>query len=306
MKDSPEEKSVVIKSEEEESAKILNAGNGNGNENKYIHGKSIPFISKIVKEENEETVKVNSKVNNEPKKSAVIGEDEIDSLLNKIDKNKTRVIIGDKAKLDFDDFEDEKCNKPGKNMDIREIFNSGGSNNNNYNYNNNKFTSTKSTLDSKINFIKNVRNNPTNTSTFTPNCKYNLNNNSNISSNKNGKLMLSNNKSNVQIIDPEKINKLPNSSTSDIILCILELCVNCKEYGFKYKSKSRAFWDEILKNPKFNKIFINFKADTLKKYWSILSEVKDTDKIVDLVNHHKELIDSGDVKYVFLLYDYSF
>ena len=240
----------------------LEGGEGFLKYNKNLRNKdAIPFISKIAKDEKEEFRNMHANKKIKKNSGNKRGEDEIDSLLNSIDRSKGKIIIDDMAKLDFDETEGQKKIKTaGKNMDIRESF--LGTNVN---------ISNKISLENKKNDL---------------NININVNNNSTILP-----LIKSNKKS---IIDPYIVNNKKIITNSDLILCILELCINSKEYGFKYKTKSRAFWEEIIKKNNLKQIFVNFKPDTLKKYWSYLAELKEYNKIVELINEYKDIIDSDD------------
>jgi hypothetical protein len=99
-----------------------------------------------------------------------------------------------------------------------------------------------------------------------------------------------------RIIDTSVVNSQSFITNSDLILCILELCINSVYYGFKYSTKSKVFWENLIKKCEFKNIFVNFKPDTLKKYWITLSETKEFNKAVDLINKNKELIDKKELK----------
>lgn len=99
-----------------------------------------------------------------------------------------------------------------------------------------------------------------------------------------------------RIIDISVVNSQSEITNSDLILCILEICINSIYYGFKYSNKSKIFWENLMKKNEFKNIFLNFKPETLKKYWIILSEIKDYEKAVDLININKDLIDRKELK----------
>lgn len=97
-------------------------------------------------------------------------------------------------------------------------------------------------------------------------------------------------------IDPYVINNNNEITNSDIILCILEICLNPHKFKLKYSPKSKVFWDSVLKKPNIQNIFKNFKPETLKKYWLILVQAKNFNQVIDLVNTHKELINNKKIK----------
>jgi hypothetical protein len=265
---------------------------------------SIPFITKTQKEEKEEIKSVKNNNGARKKSGNIVGEDEIDCLINKIDKSKGRVIIEDKAKLEFDDTEMENKIKvnvnKNLNMDIREVFikqsNKGikGINTKMQVFN----SQDEDNLKSQIQMSEEVKSEQINfsekSSLIIEPPKIALNP-PKINSNPQYKLPYKS-AAKIKIIDPYIINYQEKITNSELILSILELCLNSKEYGFKYKTKSRAFWEDILKKENLKNIFINFKADTLKKYWSILSELKDQSQLIDLIKEYKDLIDHEELK----------
>jgi hypothetical protein len=97
-------------------------------------------------------------------------------------------------------------------------------------------------------------------------------------------------------IDPYEINKQEEVTNSDLILCILELCLNPGKYELNYSPKSKVFWDGVLKRENLKNIFRNFKSETLKKYWLILFEAKNYTQAVSIVNKHRELINNRKIK----------
>jgi hypothetical protein len=82
---------------------------------------------------------------------------------------------------------------------------------------------------------------------------------------------------------------------SDILLALLEVGQNSDSYLFAYSSKSRCFWSDILQYTVLKKIFSDFKAETLRKYWSELSKY-DTEDATDLIRKNKSYLDKLPIK----------
>ena len=96
-------------------------------------------------------------------------------------------------------------------------------------------------------------------------------------------------------INLEDLSKHPLITYSDILLALLEVGQNSNSYLFAYSSKSRCFWSDILQYTVLKKIFSDFKAETLRKYWSELSKY-DTDDATDLIKKNKSYLDKLPIK----------
>ena len=96
-------------------------------------------------------------------------------------------------------------------------------------------------------------------------------------------------------INLENLSKHHLITYSDILLALLEVGQNAESYLFAYSSKSKCFWKDILQYTALKKIFVDFKAETLRKYWSELSKY-DTDDATDLIKKHKSYLDKLPLK----------
>ena len=96
-------------------------------------------------------------------------------------------------------------------------------------------------------------------------------------------------------INLEDLAKHPLITYSDILLALLEVGQNSNSYLFAYSSKSRCFWSDILEYNTLKKIFADFKAETLRKYWSELSKY-DTEDASDLIKKNKSYLDKLPLK----------
>ena len=96
-------------------------------------------------------------------------------------------------------------------------------------------------------------------------------------------------------INLEDLAKHPLITYSDILLAMLEVGQNAQSYLFAYSSKSRSFWADILQYTALKKIFVDFKAETLRKYWSELSKY-DTEDATELIKKNKSYLDKLPIK----------
>jgi len=295
---------------------------------------NIPFISKISKEKKEELETKKKKV--DEKKIEIKDEDEIDRLISNISKNnqnkgasRGKIIVEDSAKLDFDQDVKVDINKIKSNRFVNfnnsTLDNSASNINTNHNQSISKYfykTGQVGLGSSSItpkNELVEIKSNQKlekvssiNTSSITniP-IKSQVSNNNQVISNIPTKSSPNSNLNSVPsatnvskinytqikpIIDISVLDCQPEITNSDLILCIIEICINSVYYGFKYSTKSKIFWENLLKKNEYKKIFENFKPETLKKYWIILSEIKEFTKAVDLINKNKELIDRKELK----------
>ena len=96
-------------------------------------------------------------------------------------------------------------------------------------------------------------------------------------------------------INLEDLSKHPLITYSDTLLALLEVGKNANSYLFAYSSKSKCFWTDILQYTILKKIFSDFKAETLRKYWSELSKY-DTEDTTELIKKNKAYLDKLPLK----------
>jgi len=77
-----------------------------------------------------------------------------------------------------------------------------------------------------------------------------------------------------------------------MILAIMEIATNSKYYGMVNSTGSRIFWEVLESIDDLNGVFGNFKAETLRKYWRLISAVKEDEKIINIINEHQKEIDN--------------
>ena len=97
------------------------------------------------------------------------------------------------------------------------------------------------------------------------------------------------------IINLEELSKHPLINYSDILLALLEVGKNAESYLFPYSSKSKCFWVDVTQYTALKKIFVDFKAETLRKYWHELSKY-DAEETTDLIKKNKAYLDQVPLK----------
>jgi hypothetical protein len=98
-----------------------------------------------------------------------------------------------------------------------------------------------------------------------------------------------------QVIDLNSLKTGPVSN-SKLLLALIEVCMNAKNYGIKLQNKSRIFWDEVYSTKDFENIFKNFKAETLRKYWRILSDIGDIHQVITTIKAFEDIINQENAK----------
>ena len=132
--------------------------------------------------------------------------------------------------------------------------------------------------------------------------KYNLEigNNSNVQNPATtpGENILENNNNNNQIIQtPKNVNNL-NIPNSELILIMLEVCLNSSQYGINKDNSSKAFWAEIGKLDLLKPITTKFKPETLRKYWRTIREAKKFRKIITETRRYRNELDNPNLKFL--------
>ena len=93
-----------------------------------------------------------------------------------------------------------------------------------------------------------------------------------------------------------KYNDNDNIPNSELILIILELCLNSSKLGIEKDNSSRAFWEEIGKKTELTKITNKFKPETLRKYWRTIRETKKFKKIISETKRYKNELNNQNMK----------
>ena len=111
---------------------------------------------------------------------------------------------------------------------------------------------------------------------------------------------------------PEYITKIKTENpqsllNSDMILFILELCINSSQFNLKGDNSSRKFWEEVGKIELLSPILKIFKPETLRKYWRLLRNIKKPKKIMDIMKENNNILDNENIKLlccINIVYDY--
>lgn len=88
---------------------------------------------------------------------------------------------------------------------------------------------------------------------------------------------------------------------SEVILAIFEITNNSEFYGISKSNKSRSFWDGLHNVKEFEKILASYKSETLRKYWRLLSEMKNRKQFLDIVRKYSQEIDSTNLKFLTII-----
>ena len=86
---------------------------------------------------------------------------------------------------------------------------------------------------------------------------------------------------------------IPNS---ELILIMLEICLNSTQYGIDKDNSSRAFWEEVGKLELLKPITTKFKPETLRKYWRTIREAKKFRKIISETRRYRNELDNPNLK----------
>ena len=113
---------------------------------------------------------------------------------------------------------------------------------------------------------------------------------------------------------PEFITKVKNNepntiSNSNMILFMLELCLNSAQFHLTGDNSSRKFWQEVGKIKDISPITRLFKPETLRKYWRLLRNIKKPKKIINILTENENLINNENIKLlssINIIYDYIF
>ena len=88
---------------------------------------------------------------------------------------------------------------------------------------------------------------------------------------------------------------IPNS---ELILIMLEICLNSTQYGIDKDNSSRAFWEEVGKLELLKPITTKFKPETLRKYWRVIREAKKYRKIISETRRNRNELDNPNLRFL--------
>ena len=87
-----------------------------------------------------------------------------------------------------------------------------------------------------------------------------------------------------------------NIPNSDLILIILNICLNSSQFGLEKDNSSRAFWEDVGKIEQLKPITTKFKTETLRKYWRTIRETKKIKRIISETKKYKNELDNNNLK----------
>ena len=87
-----------------------------------------------------------------------------------------------------------------------------------------------------------------------------------------------------------------NIPNNELILIIMEICLNGLQYGLEKDNSSRLFWEEVGKIDKFKPITSKFKTETLRKYWRTIRETKKFKKIISETKKYANELNNNNLK----------
>ena len=108
------------------------------------------------------------------------------------------------------------------------------------------------------------------------------------------------------IIDLPKLSTQTEIKNSEIILAILEICTFNKKYNYDCSNNTKAFWDRVVGEGILQKIFKNFKSETLRKYWKIIRQAGNNVKFVEVVKRNEKFINNPVFKLLPLINSIAF
>ena len=95
-----------------------------------------------------------------------------------------------------------------------------------------------------------------------------------------------------KLIDIEQLNKKDSLNNSEMLLVIIQICLNPAKYKLSNSTTTKSFWDAVMKKEEFKKLLKIFKSETLRKYWRILREINDMDQLIKIIKDNKEVINN--------------
>lgn len=103
------------------------------------------------------------------------------------------------------------------------------------------------------------------------------------------------NYSNLGTIINIKDLKVPLNNTQ-IILMLLEICLNSSNYGINLDNSSRLFWEKIAEKKNEFSVLEQFKPETLRKYWRRIRTTKKYKQIISDVKEYENKLNEQNMK----------
>lgn len=101
-----------------------------------------------------------------------------------------------------------------------------------------------------------------------------------------------NNEDKPEIINLSSLENKTEIKNSEYILAIMEICINTHKYNLPHSNSTRVFWEEVMENQSLFAIVKAFKPETLRKYWRIIRDLNEHNKVITIVKKHSNQIDN--------------
>jgi len=95
-----------------------------------------------------------------------------------------------------------------------------------------------------------------------------------------------------KLVDIEQLNKKDSLNNSEMLLVIIQICLNPAKYKLSNSTTTKSFWDAVMKKDEFKKLLKIFKSETLRKYWRILKDIDDMEELIKIIKENKEVINN--------------
>ena len=100
------------------------------------------------------------------------------------------------------------------------------------------------------------------------------------------------------IIDLNSITEKDNKElkNSELILILLEICLNSAKYGINSDNSSRNFWDKLSQRDDLFHYLNQFKPETLRKYWRKLRTTYKYKKLISAIKEFADKLNEENMK----------
>lgn len=95
-----------------------------------------------------------------------------------------------------------------------------------------------------------------------------------------------------EIINLSSLENKTEIKNSEYILAIMEICINNHKYNLPPSNSTRVFWEEVMENQSLFDVVKAFKAETLRKYWRIIRDLNEHNKVITIVKKYSNQIDN--------------
>lgn len=82
-------------------------------------------------------------------------------------------------------------------------------------------------------------------------------------------------------------------TNSDLILSIIEICINPFKYKHQSSPSSANFWSLVYDNQYLFHVFRKYSQDTIRKYWLLLKNCRNFDKLINTIQENTNLLNDS-------------